>query len=105
MEAGRDALLQRRLRQEVTGQLLHREPVERHVAVDGVDDPVAEQVGVRPQGVVEVPGAVGETGLVEPVAAPALPKMRRGEESVDEALDGARGAVCEEGLHVRWRGW
>ena len=50
MKAGRDFLIERRARQQIAGQLLDRELVERHVRVERADDPVAP----RPQFAVAV---------------------------------------------------
>ena len=76
VKPGGDLLLQRGRGQQVAGQLLDRELVERLVAVDGVDDPVAVKVRVRPQRIVEVAGAVGIAREVEPVPAPAFAEVR-----------------------------
>jgi hypothetical protein len=40
VKPGRDLLLDRRTRQHVAGNLLDCEPIERHVPVERVDDPV-----------------------------------------------------------------
>ena len=65
-----------RFGQQVAGQLLDRELVERHVAVEGVDDPVA--IGPDLAVVVEVDAVrVGIAGGVEPVAAAVLAPVRR----------------------------
>ena len=56
---------------QVAGQLLDREPVERQVAVEGADDPVAKRPGLAE--VVEVIAVgVGIAGRVEPVASAML---------------------------------
>ncbi len=41
METGCDALLERRVGEEVTGDLLEGELIERHVLVEGVDHPIS----------------------------------------------------------------
>src|SRR5579885_1445833 len=41
LEAGSDLLLERSVRQQVSGDLLDGELVERHIAAERVDDPVA----------------------------------------------------------------
>ncbi len=75
------------LGQQVAGELLDREPVERQVAVEGVDDPVAV-LPDRARGVDAVAVGVGVAGQVEPVPRPALAVVRRGEQAVDEPLVG-----------------
>ena len=75
----------RRAGQEVAGELLDREPVERQVAVDGVDHPVA--VGPhRPLGVDGVAVGIGITRLIEPVPTPPLTVVGRGEQPVHGPL-------------------
>ena len=76
VEAGGDLLVERAVGQQIAGQLLDRELVERHVAVEGVDDPVA--IGPDLAVVVEVDAVrVGVAGDVEPVAAAMLAPVRR----------------------------
>ena len=81
-------LVERRFGQQVAGQLLDRELVERQVAVERVDDPVA--VGPHLAVVVEVDAVrVGVAGRVEPVAAAMLAPVRRRQQLVDELLVGS----------------
>ena len=69
--------------QQVAGELLDREPVERQVAVEGADDPVA--IGPHLAEVVEVIAVgVGVAGGVEPVAGAVLAPAGRGEQPVDQ---------------------
>src|SRR5205823_912324 len=53
--------------QQVARELLDGELVERHVAVDRVDDPVAPAPRVAADAVILVAVALGEAGEVEPV--------------------------------------
>ena len=65
MEARGDALVDSRVGEQVAGNLLDRELIERQVAVEGVDDPVA----IRPDRattVFLVAVGVGIARLVEP---------------------------------------
>ena len=78
MEAGGDLLLEGGVGKQVAGELLDRELVERHVGVEGIDDPIAVAPGEGPAGVFFVAVAVGVARGIEPVAAPALPVVRRG---------------------------
>src|SRR5207253_10806822 len=59
--------------------------VERQVAVERVDDPVAVAPGERPGAVLLVAVAVGIAGAVEPVAAPALPVVRRRQHALHQS--------------------
>ena len=104
VEAGGDSRSQRPAGQQVAGQLLDREPIEGHVAVEGVDHPVAVPPGIGPVAVVLVAVAVGIADQVEPRPGPALPEMRRGEQAVHEPLVGVGPPVRQELLHLRGRG-
>ena len=83
LEAGRDALVLGRVREQVAGELLDGELVERLVTVEGLHDPVAVRphlaVGVEVQAV-----RVGIAGGVEPVAGAVFAVGRKGHQFVDE---------------------
>ena len=76
------------VRKQVAGKLLDRETIEWEVAVDGIDYPVAINVGVGTRAVGLVAVRIGVPGQVEPVAPPAFAEVRRGEQPVDQALVG-----------------
>ncbi len=95
VERGGDALLQGRAGEHVAGELLDREPVERHVGVVGVDDPVAPAPH-RPLAVGLVAVGVGVAGGVEPLDGHALAVARRREQPVDGVLVGVGGVVVQE---------
>src|SRR5262249_5697617 len=76
VDAVGDLLSQRGARQQVAGQLLDGELVERQVAIERADEPVPIAPGEWPAGVLFVAVTVGIAGQVEPVAAPALAIMR-----------------------------
>src|SRR5262249_45146995 len=63
------------IQQQVSGELLGAETIERKVSVDGIDDPVAIEVGVGTRAIGLVTIRIGITGKVEPVPRPALAKM------------------------------
>ena len=70
---------------QITSELPCRKLVERHVLVEGVDDPVA----IRRDGVVliaVIADGVGEPYEVEPVARHAFSVARRIEQTVDPPL-------------------
>ena len=91
-----DLLLDRRLRQQVAGQLFDREPVEGHVAVESLDDPVPKSPRNRPQLIRQVTVTVGVVSHVEPRPGPAFPVVRRGEQTVDDPLVGTGTLVLDE---------
>src|SRR5258708_2751834 len=69
VESGGDQLIDSRVRQQVAGELLDRELIEGHIAIEGVDDPVA----ILPHLAGSVNGVavgIGVAGDVEPVASP-----------------------------------
>ncbi len=78
VEAGRDALLDRRVRQQVACELLDGELIEGHVRVEGVDDPISPAPH-EPLVVREVAVRVGVASLIEPVAGLMLAVARRSE--------------------------
>jgi hypothetical protein len=80
--------------QQVAGELLDREAVERQVGVERVDHPVAVAPGVGAVVVLFVAVRVGVARLVEPVAAPALAEVRGRQEPIDEAVDRVRARVA-----------
>src|SRR5207245_3526080 len=82
------------IRKQIFGELFDRKLIERKIAVDGVDDPVAIFPGVEALGIFFITVRVGVAGLVEPVAAEALAEMGVGEEAVDQLCVGA----------IRWIG-
>ena len=80
----------------VAGELEPDELVVGHVAVQGLDDPVAIPPGVGP-GLVELEAVgVGVARQVEPVLRPALAVVRAGQQTIDDRLVGIRRAVGEE---------
>ncbi len=102
-EAGGRLLVAAGVRQEVAGDLLDGEAVERHVGVEGLHDPVA--VGPHLPLVVEVEAVrVGIAGGVEPVPGHLLAVVGAGEQAIDEPLVGVRGGIGEEDLDLVARG-
>ena len=87
VEGRRDPVVERRIRQQVTGQLLERELVERHVGVEGLHHPVAPAPNC-PRRIIGVAGAVGIAGQVEPLPGHVLAIAVVGQQTVDELLDG-----------------
>ena len=99
-----DRLVDRCAGQEVTRELLDHEPVEREVAVKGVNHPFtilahgAGGIGFRA-------AAIRVSGGVEPVPPPTLTVGRRGEEPFHAPLVRIRAAIREEGFDFVDRGW
>ena len=85
--------------QHVAGELLDRELIERHVGVEGVDDPIAIRPD-RARPVLLVAVGVGVAGQVEPAPRPALAVMRRSQQSIDQRLVGSRRWVVDEGVDL-----
>jgi hypothetical protein len=91
-------------RHQVAGKLLEGELVEREVAVQGVDHPVAIAPGVGKGRILLVAVAVGVARQVEPVPPPALAVMRRTENPLDQPLIGAGLGIVDKGVDLG-RGW
>ena len=99
VENGVDVATRQFLRDEISGELQDREPVERHVLVEGADYPLP--VGPHLAEVVEVDAVgVAVAGIVEPVAAAVLAPLRLHEQAVDEPFVGVGVGVGHERLHV-----
>ena len=90
------------VRQQIAGQLPDGELIERHVVVQGLDQPVAPDPlpGVA---VLLEPVAVGVTGGVEPWQGHPLAVMRAGEQAVDEVFVGLGASVGDEGIDLLGR--
>ena len=97
-------LARRRARQQVAGQLLDREAIERHVGVDRVDHPIAIPPGVGPRVVLLIAVGVGIAGQVEPVPAPAFAEVRRVQQPLDQLLVGVRRRVGHERVDLAGSG-
>ena len=99
VKRGGDQLLRIGVREQVARQLFHREPVEWHILVERLDDPVA----VSPDGagkVFFVSVRVGVAGQVEPVARPAFAESGRGEQPVDRGFVRSVGRIRAECVGV-----
>ena len=90
-------------RHQVAGDLFVNEAVEGLVAVERVDDVVAIAEGVGESDVLVEAVRVGIAGDVEPVAAPTLTVVRRGEEPVDDPGERVGALVGEEILDLGFR--
>ena len=93
--------------QLVSGQLLGDKSVVGLVPVDGFDDVVAilplsgnTQRLLAGNEVVIAAQGVGIAGLIQPMAAPALPEMRGSQQPFHQLLIGRRGTICQEGVHL-----
>jgi len=103
VEPGGDELLFGRFRQQVARQLLDGELIERHVAVEGLDHPVA--IGPNLAVVVEVQTVgVAVAGGIEPEPGHVLTVAGRLEQPVHQPLVGARLFVGQELADLAERG-
>ena len=91
------------LGEQVPRHVLARELVIRHVLVEGADQVVAVLKGVRDRRVTLRAVRVRIAHEVHPVPRPALAIARRGEEPVDDALEGALPLVQKEGCELLCR--
>ena len=94
--AARGQLFFGRVRQQVAGELLSGEHVERLVAIERVDDVVAvgEDALVL---VAVVADRVGEAGDIQPPDRHAFAEVRRGEQAVDLFFESIGRVVGDEG--------
>ena len=80
------SLLARRVRQQVAGELPRAELVERPVARERVDDPIAPRPQQPVVMIVEEAVGLAEAREIEPIVGHVLGVGGRGEQAVDEAL-------------------
>ena len=92
-------------RWRVAGELLDREPIERHVALERRDDPVAIAPSELADLVVFEPVRFGEPRQVEPMLRPAFAVTRRGQQPINEALVSVRSRVGDEPIDLVRRWW
>ena len=92
-------LLHGRVRQEIAGELLDGEAVERLVVIERFHHPVAPQPRFAER-VVVVTRAVRVPREVEPRHREPLTEMRRRQQTVHDVFVGARRFVGEEGIHL-----
>ena len=85
IETGRHAIIDRRVRQQIAGQLLDRELIERHVAVVSVDHPVAPLPHV-PLGVGLISVRIGIPRIIQPLHRHLLTVSRRCKQPIDHLL-------------------
>ena len=92
-------LIARRVGQHVARQLLDRKLVERQIAIQRRDHPVA----IGPDDarfVFLVAIGVGIAGEVQPATCPAFSIVRRGQQPIDESLVSVRRRVVHEGVDL-----
>ena len=104
IERRRDPLVQSRIRQQISSQLLDRELVERHVAVERIDDPVAPPPHVSlAVGLVAI--AVRVSRSLEPGKSHSLPVARRPQQPIDDLVVSVRRSVPDERVDLGEAGW
>ena len=104
MKPGGDPGLFGRLREQVAGDLLDREPVVRQVAVQSVDDPIAPRPDVQAERVGAVTGRIGIARQVEPDAGPAFSVGGRVEQMINQPFVRIALTVVHERIHLLGRG-
>ena len=103
LEAGRELLLGRGIRQEIARELLEGELVVRNITVERFDDPVAPRpVGARGVGLESI--GVRITRSIEPPHSHAFAVVRRGEQAIDGLLVGLRRGIRQERLGLVFGG-
>ena len=102
IESGGDALIERGVRQQIAGELLDREAIERHVRVHRVHHPVAPRPH-RARAVPLITVRIGVTRGIEPIPNHPLAVTRTREKPVHDALVSGGGFVGEKRVHLRQR--
>ena len=104
VEARGDARLHRAALEQVAGNLFEGKPIERHVMVQRVNDPMAEAPGVRTGQVFFIAVAVGVAGLIEPMLGPLLAVMPRVQQAIHQLFVGVRAIIEQKALDLLGRG-
>ena len=76
MEAGRDLLLERCIRQQISGDLLGGELVKRHPSIYRADHPVAPLPRIGPEVIFLETIAIGIARQIQPMPRPLLAIVR-----------------------------
>jgi hypothetical protein len=100
MKPRRHELLVPAIGKHVAGELLDGESIERHVLVEGGNQPIAP----GPDGAPAVDGVavgVGVASQVEPVPRLPFAIMRRGQQTIDQFLVRIRAGIVDEGIDFR----
>ena len=95
VEGGGDLLIEGRVGQQITGELLGDELIEGHVLLKRADDPIPPGPLIV-RSVVLVAVAVGEAGVVEPVQGQGLGARVGGQETIDDPAVGLRRFIGQE---------
>ena len=95
IEAGGDLLIERCAGKQVAGDLLDGESVKGHVAIEGVDDPIAPPPHGT-LGVCLVAVGVGIARGIQPADGHALAVSWGGEQAVHHLFVSLRGGVFDE---------
>ena len=103
IETGRDFLIVRRVRDEVSGKLLNRKLVERLVRVVSRDDPVAPRPHVAWPVRVKDAG-ITVPGRVHPHKRHPLAEWLRGQQLVDDFFISVFAGVCQKHVDL-FDGW
>ena len=94
MKSRCDTLVDRRPRQQIARDLFNTELIERHVRVEGSDDPIP--IGpYRPPSILLVTVGIRVTRQIEPFSRPAFAIMRRIKQTFNGLLIGIRGVVSQ----------
>ena len=96
---GCDALLHRRVRHQIAGELLRGEAVERQVAIERVDHVIAIRRDALML-VAVITARVGVTHQVQPIRRHPLAVMLRREQPIDQLLVSLRRRVAHKRVHV-----
>ena len=89
---------------QVAGDLLDRESIERYIPVQRFDDPVPPAPSIWAESISPIAIAVCVAGLIEPMTSPFFTVVGAGQQAIDQALPGARLPVGEKGGEFIRRG-
>ena len=108
IEGGGNALIGSRVGKLITRQLLDRELIERHIAIECLNHPVAVNVCIGAIAIFFISIAIGVACQVQPMPSPAFAKVLGAQQPVDHFLNGGICIQCvigSKGFHfaMRWQ--
>ena len=95
--------MQARCGQQVAGDVLHRELIERHIGIECPYDVVPVAIRLGKLEIVFVPQGLGVADEIEPMPAPALAVMGRIEQPIHQLGESVGGIVLQEGVDLLGR--
>ena len=93
------------VRQKIACELIDGELIIGKIAVEGIDNPIAEGPCVKAQWVGAIASGICIAGEIEPMAGPFFPKPWRGKKSIQLGIVSSGAFVFQKAIHFFGGGW